>query len=295
MTRRPSHRLAFTLIELLVVITIIAILVGIVAAVGMRTVRTQEERATRNVLMTLDRALDEFVTASGAIPKYVPDGYNRVPGPDNDMSGSSFGGVSNWVEFPSGSGVRHPLRPDAAVFLRQIQGRGQADAIIRAIPETFLQSTVIDNGSQLIDRDGTPSVVDPWGITQEKWSGLSSSQTVAQNQQFKVASQQVVYYVHPNNDAAQAVFGKCVNGRPYFVSAGPDRHYGLPEEGDDTAAVLKMSPTQGESQADFRQRVLRATRENNIYSYSVDTTFDVDIELLGRWDSGSSGGGPNEQ
>lgn len=190
----------FTLIELLVVMIIIIILVGIVAGVGTGLIRDSRGKVTRDLLRTLDRVMVEYEAASRKLPTYptddlVDDLYEGVPGPDND----------DIVTYGGRVGVR---RPDTAVFLKQAKGVGVVDDILKDIPARFLKPT-ITNG----DPDPTPSVVDAWA--RKEWAAP-----------WPVAEQTLVYYIHPGNKLAQDLYGRCINGRPYFLSAGPDNLYG---------------------------------------------------------------------
>jgi len=222
--RTTQSRAGFTLLELLIVIGIITLLVGVLLAVGLRAIRSQDERATKNVLISLDRALSEYILVAGSIPKYNAQAYAQVPGPDNTP------GLD---------------RPDSSVFIRQATGYGEVDAIIRGIPERFLITTVTGPESDPIAGDTTPSVIDAWAVVDELWQAP-----------FPVAAQQLVYYVHPENVIAQELFGRCVNGRPYFMSAGPDRKYGFESE------YSEITNSQQRLDAAFK------ALEDNIYSYT---------------------------
>ena len=206
-TTTGSIRQAFTLIELLVVIIIIVILVGIIAGVGAGLARDSRGQLTRDVLATLDRIVSEYEAATGNLPPYIvdtdiADSYNGYPGPDNTVE--SYG---------SGQNNMHARRPDASVFLRQAKRVGVVDDILKAIPARFLIVTIPRNASNDVDRDPTPSVVDAWG--RKDWA-----------EPFNADQQTLIYYIHPKNTLANQLYGRCVNGRPYFLSAGPDKFYG---------------------------------------------------------------------
>ncbi len=210
---RPSHRRAFTLVELLVVMTIIVVLTGLITGVGIAVFRNQQGSATKNVLLSLDRALDEYIAQTSAIPPFSLSDYNQVPGPEVDLADTDFFRV-----YPTG-GENNPRRPDAAVFIKQALTVGQAQPLVTGIGDRFLRATTGPTSAtnQDIARDGTPSVVDAWANADwaEPWNPIG---------------QTLIYYIHPQNQMAQALYGKCVNGRPYFLSAGPDRIYGLKDD-----------------------------------------------------------------
>ncbi len=195
-------RTAFTLIELLVVIIIIVILVGIIAGVGAGLARDSRGQLTRDLLATLDRMVVEYEATTGNLPPYVVEqdvatSYNGYPGPDNIVE-----------TYGTGPNNRHARRPDASVFLRQMKGVGVADDIAKAIPAKFLVTTITGG-----DSDPTPSVVDAW--SKKDWAAP-----------YRADEQTLIYYIHPSNKLANDLYGRCVNRRPYFLSAGPDNQYG---------------------------------------------------------------------
>ena len=262
MTTRRTHSdvptmRAFTLIELLIVITIIAILVALVIASSLGVAQRQQKRATANMLQALDRALDEYKLANGAFPIYSIAAYDTVPGPDNAP-----------VVFPAsagGDGKLHAARPDAAVFIKQVQGFGEVDSILQNIPSRFMRVTIDPDGDDT-QRDVTPSIVDVWA--EPNWPLPDNGTDL-----FPIRQQQVVYYIHPENLLAQALYGQCVNGRPYFMSAGVDRKYGL---------AFDLPKQAGESDATFKARI-EGYLKDNVYSYSPvgpinrDQTFFDDV------------------
>lgn len=205
--------LGFTLVELLVVMAIIVVLTSLLTGVGIAVFRNQQASATKNVLLSLDRALDEYIAQTGSIPPYSQDDYDLVPGPDVSEGDTDFFRV-----YPAG-GENHPRRPDAAVFIKQALTVGQAQPLISGIGDRFLRPTIgpTDAVNQTAARDGTPSVVDSWST--DDWTAP-----------WNPVGQSLIYYVHPKNAMAQALFGKCVNGRPYFLSAGADRIYGFRDD-----------------------------------------------------------------
>lgn len=248
----PAHaraRGAFTLIELLTVIAVIAILMAIVLVAGSGVLSNQRAKMTKNVLITLDRALDEYILAVGSIPPYgVTDAndniYLHVPGDDNNVQ--SYG---------TGTNTLHCARPDAAAFIEQTRGFGEVDSIITSIPDRFLRLTVqnrnpqgpSDSAEVRNEKSTAPSVVDAWATP--GWPVDDQGDAT-----FPIERQQVIYYVHPDNTLAQDLYGQCVNRRPYFMSAGPDQLYGL---------------TNGPSRANTTVEEAESFTKDNIYSYPV--------------------------
>ena len=85
--------------------------------------------------------------------------------------------------------------------------------------------------------------------------------------------------MHPDNELAQALYGRCLNERPYFVSAGPDGLFGTTDE---IKRVCRTSASSGASPEEVERAI--AALEDNIYSYEVgparidpDDAFNVDV------------------
>lgn len=229
-------RAGFTIIELLVVVTVLLILVGLITGVGIRVFRNQEASVTRGVLQTLDRALDEYQVTKNAAPDYRLDDYRRVPGEDPATASSEY--------FRTYRGKEYPRRPDVAVFLKEALGVGQVKSVIGGVGERFLVVTAVPGSSDDVESDVTPSVVDAWAT--DSWTTP-----------WDPVKQQLIYYVHPRNELAQDLYGRCINGRAYFMSAGPDLKYGLKRDMGEGA----------ESTAD--KATVEGFLDDNIYSYAV--------------------------
>lgn len=288
---RTHHERGFTLIELLVVMTILTILLGLFIGAGVAVTRNARASATKNILLSLDRALEECMMANGgALPPFNRLAYAGVPGYDGPNGDAS---PMNYVTAPD---APMPQRPDASVFIRQAKGIGDVDAILASIPERFLVLTVIpqDQAPNHADvqanfADVSPSVVDSWA--DESWQGYSATGDVTSA--WRIREQSLIYYVHPNNrraradaslDAfpdAQELYGACANGRPYFMSAGPDGFYGHPEE---IAAIVAhyglAKQSSGESDEAFWNRALLQARKDNLYSTPVDINFSIKSSVL---------------
>lgn len=245
--RTSESQRGFTLIEMLIVIIIVAVLVALIAGVGVAVFRGREEALTRNVLMSMDRALQEYIDAnSNSLPPFSIDAFDRVPGEGHRINGGldSMGNRPYFVAFPTG-GQRYPVRPDASVFIKQARGTGEADAIVAGLGERFLRLTISSPTGDAVERDATPSVVDAWAS--DDWPDADDGE------HFPIELQQVIYYIHPDNRLAQELYGRCINRRPYFMSAGRDRLYGLRRELGASAAKEQVE----------------ASLDDNIYSYPV--------------------------
>ncbi len=266
-----SLHAGFSLIELLVVIIVISLLLSITAATGMLVVKRQNASATMGVLSSLDRLLEEVITEEGAPPPYNPydpniasgnpnykGQYHKAPGDRLRYDSSSFENTTELYQT-----LYHSRHPDASVFLRQAIGIGESDAIISNIGDRFLAPTPTST-----DTDVTPSVLDTWGDLDE-WAAVSpaSANDPANAWPALHPSAHLIFYVHPSNRLAQDLYGKCLNGRPYFFSAGPDGNYGttsqLTPDGDtDQNGAATSTKTFSE--------VAIESIEDNLYSYSVD-------------------------
>jgi prepilin-type N-terminal cleavage/methylation domain-containing protein len=237
MTQRRHS--GFTLLEIMIAIGVILILMTLVLSASRRAFSSQDERAAKNLLTTLDRALSEYTTVSSSIPKYDPGTFEDVPSPNLFEEGDGVnqrGNSDAFRNYPPGAqdAVEHPYRPDASVFIRQTRGYGEVDSIINGIDSRFMQTTIIGSGTNAA-ADPTPSVVDLWAIDDAAWKTAG----------YAVAVQQIILYVHPENPLAQDLYGRCVNARPYFMSAGPDKKFGLRAEfrgrTADTGEQLKLA------------------------------------------------------
>lgn len=292
-TRRGTSRRGFTLLELLVVISIIVILVSLLVGAGLAVTRNSRANATKGVLESLNRALDEFIVENNNnIPPFDRESYAAVPGWDGPNGGDPDTDYLNESDNPM------PQRPDASVFVRQARGVGEVDAILAGVPERFVIPTAVPRsvtvgGGSIIEAnmyDTAPSFVDAWASTD--WPGIADLGSGGFEDAWPIRDQTLIYYIHPNNRRdrspsgnpefpdAQELYGSIVNGRPYFLSAGPDRFYGHPEEGPDIQSFYGMSQVPGESEEEFKNRVLRKAREDNIYSAPVNIDFVIDPDVI---------------
>lgn len=257
---RISRSAAFTLIELIVVIGVIAVLAAIVLAIGPRVLGGQKEAGTKSTLRALDRVYEDFLAANGgAQPRFDVNDYAGVPGPDlartGDRKNETVASSANeaFSTYPaSGSGGRdYPRFPDASVFLRQALAAGVGDSVLAALPSSSVVLTVTDDdpSAPADETDRTPSILDQWGPVDPAWTAG-----------YVLFGGVPILFVHPSNLLAQELYGKCLNGRAYFMSAGADRLYGATNQ-------LTSDGSRATTQADFA-RAVQALKDN-LYSTSV--------------------------
>ncbi len=246
MSRPRDRQSGFTLIELLVVIGIIAVLIGVTLSLGPRVLSGQKASATKNVLVSLDRMLDEYVDDTGSIPPYDPEDYAGVPGPRlTNFQNSEETGPEPYDT------VEHVRFPAAGVFVNQVSAIPGTLPILSAVPSRFVASVQRERASGGPGPGDPPepfisNILDAWGSS-DGWQAP-----------YYQLGTTLILYVHPRNALAQRLYGRCQNNRPYFMSAGPDRHYGTTAQFTETGA-----PEAGPSQM---QRALKGL-EDNIYSY----------------------------
>ena len=264
--RTPGRRRrAFTLIELLAVISIIVILMAIAVTTGVLVIGRQNTATTRGLLASLDRALEEYiVSAGGTIPPYIDTAYESVPGEflTNNTSSLKTNDPDDSTPNTVYLSRDYPRHPDAAVFIAQASGIGSVDKIIGGLGDRFLMPTPtydLPADPDINHADVTPSVQDPWGDP-ALWAAIARDPT-AHAWPVLDDSAHVIFYVHPGNLLAQALYGQCVNGRPYFFSAGPDGLYGTTSQLSGTGAIIPAD-------ADAVKTAVEGLKDN-IYSYPV--------------------------
>jgi prepilin-type N-terminal cleavage/methylation domain-containing protein len=255
-------RRAFSVLELLVVVAIIAVLVALVAGAGVAVLGDRKVDQAESLLSTLDRALSEYMTENADNPPpYIRDAYVNTPGTGYDVNGTRDNDLSNsamWID-PDGDTFDDPRHPDAAVFIRQVRGIGAVDAILEGLGDQWLVATPQTGSTEINAADSTPSVLDPWADP-NGWFAP-----------WPILGIQTVYYVHPSNEAAQRLYGRCRNGRPYFMSAGPDGIFGSTTE----------FTSDGSRDAGAVDRAV-AGLEDNVYSYEPDAP-DLSDDFNSTW------------
>jgi prepilin-type N-terminal cleavage/methylation domain-containing protein len=271
-TRNNRQRNGFTLIEMLAVISVLVILISLVVTSGILVIGRQNVATTRGILSTLDRTLQEYYVETDAFPPFVARSYELTPGRK-----IIAGGDDNLVEDYLGrSNVRHP---DASVFLQQARGVGQVNGIISGIGDRFTMSTDLmdSNGSDFTnERDTTPSILDSWADSDD-WAATANAGDDENAWPALHHGAHLIFYVHPDNRLAQDLYGRCVNGRPYFFSAGPDGLYGTTSQFSATGAPDQGGIGVSEDGVELTFTELAVLGlEDNIYSYEVGPAHDDD-------------------
>jgi prepilin-type N-terminal cleavage/methylation domain-containing protein len=269
-SRQRAPQRAFTLIEILISISVIVILVAIVSVVGSGALSGQKAAQTRGLLYSLDRALEEYELAAGSFPRYRTAEYLQRPGPawanpdlsgagpDTDNTSVTGKAYATAPDINTGVNIQHHRKPSAGVFIAQARGVTEADAIITSLPSTLLAITPRRNplpAGQSEDLNAV-TVLDGWSKPIEQWQSAKNGTTPV----YPALQQSYIVYVHPENTVAQALYGTCKGGRPYFMSAGPDGLVGLRDETD------PLFP--GEDATKYKDRIHKALQDN-VYSYPV--------------------------
>ncbi len=185
--RSRPRRPGFSLIEMLIVMALVVVLAGLTVVVGRSVIGKAKVDQCRQVLQAPDATLTEYQAEKGAVPPFVRRAYKA---PD----GIGSYGLST--------------RREVAVYLDQVKGYAGIDKQLGTIDSAFLvkrEQIYTDLAGYpyagVVADDPRPSVRDPWGME--------------------------ILYIHPHEDNEDAfrAFGKPLNERPYFMSAGPDGEY----------------------------------------------------------------------
>ena len=258
---RLSPRPGFTLIELLVVVIMIALLVGIVMAVGVRVTGSSKERLTEGAIQALETALAQFEMSQGSdrVPAVVEfrdpqNSSRRIYHPVADALGAR-GGDSELLD-------------SVGLFIKQLDNRSpEARSIISGMNSKLVRLYSVHESTTTVKWDephqSLVTVLDAWGnpvryvhpaFDGEIFGG--DSYPSGGSRGAPVALDARPNEIHPfglptrftygtdeiqrsnrvaggPSETPDADGGICPNNKPYFYSAGPDGLVGFGPDGED--------------------------------------------------------------
>ncbi len=267
------ERSGFTLIELLIVVGIIAVLMGIAIAVGMRVGDSGKVKSTKDLLLALDSIAASAVAGNSGqvLSAYYPDPRLK------DQTPSLWIPVTDARVKSGQNGGDGLMLNSAALFLSQARQYPEAAKMIESLPTKMIK--VIDPdlpedgpASVADDVEGQPQLatpIDAWGnairYVHPAFDGLVQGTTGTAASYKPLAaptSGRLLFgeirrnaFKQPGDPAtdpslaADGDGGTCVGGRPYFYSLGPDGKAGFEKLPDGTVKnynldnVYSIQPT----------------------------------------------------
>ncbi len=204
----------FTLIEIMIVIAIIGLLAALTLGISSSVMKNAKIHKTEDALKLLTMALQEWELERGRCVTF--EGYIPVTNGRYDIWQAG-----EYIDAPSFSeqGIPDVVMLDAmetrikSVVALLMQSESSTDILSKITPDLF----VLDGQDKLaVDSWGTPiGVVFPGRNFYD--ADQDESQLVfAQDECGDLTVR----------DQAEDALGSCINERPYFVSAGPDRKWG---------------------------------------------------------------------
>ena len=226
-------RKGFTLVEMLIVIFIIALLAALTLGISSSVLRNAEKNKTADVLKLMTMSLEEWELEKGRPMSF--DGYIPVTDGIYDIQ---LGGIDGIVaptfaeQGVTDSDMMDAMRLRMIAIVQVLQQSEAASGVLaKIIPEHFCKTSGIApnelHTSDLCNVDGehAPLVVDAWGTPiGVVFPGRNYADANQQTQQTQFALDQSGDQTV--RDEAEDGLGSCLNERPYFVSAGPDRKWG---------------------------------------------------------------------
>lgn len=261
--KRPG----FTLIELLIVVGVIAVLMGIAIAVGMRVTDSGKNKSTKDLLLAMD-AIQAAAVAGNSGQILSP----TMPDPRlKDQPTALWIPVADARAKSGSNGGDNLMLNSAALFLSQARQYPEAAKLIESLPTKMMKvldpddpETVSGAGaseSNVVGQPQLPTPIDAWGNpiryvhpsfdgliqggggTAASYKALDTviTSTTPGRALFAEIRRNAIKRGDPTTDpslAADSDGGTCVGGRPYFYSAGPD---GDPSTIEDN--VYSVQPT----------------------------------------------------
>jgi prepilin-type N-terminal cleavage/methylation domain-containing protein len=264
--RTARARGGFTLIELVVVIAIIALLVGLIAAVGSAVLSASEVRLTQTTLQQLDTAMKEWETLT---QRKLTWGVNGVGAATYEVNGANADGV------PHVFSTTEILRVIGKVTqIRDMLAQIESESIFRydsgaatdppwlTLPNPEEQNIDPNEGAALTqfnagdwdDVPGSPglAVLDAWGkpIRAIHPGRVANPAPPFNDNPNTVGTDGTIFIESTNFNGMEEVYGVCRNRQVTFVSAGPDGKFG------------SLSAAEGTPE--------REATKDNVYSTAVD-------------------------
>jgi prepilin-type N-terminal cleavage/methylation domain-containing protein len=204
----------FTLIEMMIVIAIIGLLAALTLGISSSVMKNAKIHKTEDALKLLTMALQEWELERGRSVTF--EGYIPVVNGNYDIwQAGGYIGAPSFAE----QGITDVVMLDAmetrleSLVALLLQSESATDIISKITPDLFIED---EHGKLVVDSWGTPiGVVFPGRNFYD--ADQDESQLVfAQDECGDLTVR----------DQAEDALGSCINERPYFVSAGPDRKWG---------------------------------------------------------------------
>ncbi len=223
------RRGGFSLIELVVVVGVIITLISLVLAVSTLLIQANEARQLEAAFATLDSAVQEYEQVVGRPLTYQDRSEQNVRGafdiPYNIDFGINalegfYGAAGAGESCICASGGDSHGWEKSIVRLFQLMARTQsAEEIIAKLDPALFVPVRLSNGLSLPNNQTLTTLVDPWGATValvmpgRKWRDSDEGN-------LEIDTDGTI------RTSLETKLGICRNGKPLFLSAGPDGDIG---------------------------------------------------------------------
>ena len=222
----------FTLVEMIIVIGIIALLAALTLGISSSVMRNSEIHKTEDALKLMTMAFQEWELERGRSMTF--EGYVPVT---NGMYDVIANGENIAAPLFSEQGVSDEEMRDAMQTRIEstvevlMQSESALEILSKISPDlSCMTSGTAPNETHTSDLCTVGDVhgrllLDSWGMPIGiVFPGRNFAEANQDQQQLQVAQDQSGD--QSVRDQAEDGLGSCINGRPYFVSAGPDRIFG---------------------------------------------------------------------